>query len=317
MITLFTAPKPFEDEHIARIQRNAIRSWRALGDEVEVLLLGEEPGLVEAAGDLGLTSLAVHSRAPSGAPLIDELFMLARENASHSILAYLNADVILLDDFLPAVKIVEERFDQFLLVGNRWDIDYHDELEFDGGWIAAMRTLLCEHGRKHPPMGSDYFVFRKDQFEDMPGFALGRAGWDNWMMYKARHEGWPLIDASEHITAIHQDHDYGHLPGGQPHYRHPESSQNIELAGGYEAMFRLRDADWLLSENGLRRKHLSEWTWPRKVEAELLAKFGTGFVARLTRMVFHPGAAIAYLRQKRKSNGGKSIEQSSGAEVSE
>ena len=31
LLTLFTAPKPFTNPHIALIQRNAIRSWMALG----------------------------------------------------------------------------------------------------------------------------------------------------------------------------------------------------------------------------------------------------------------------------------------------
>ena len=39
LITLFSAPKPFTNPHIAMIQRNAIRSWTLLPD-VEVILLG-------------------------------------------------------------------------------------------------------------------------------------------------------------------------------------------------------------------------------------------------------------------------------------
>jgi len=53
-LTIFSAPKPFSDPHIATIQRNAIRSWRELGAEVDVILVGEEPGLAEAAREHGL-----------------------------------------------------------------------------------------------------------------------------------------------------------------------------------------------------------------------------------------------------------------------
>ena len=53
LITLFSAPKPFTDPHIAMIQRNAIKSWTLLHD-VEVILLGEEAGLDEAARQLGV-----------------------------------------------------------------------------------------------------------------------------------------------------------------------------------------------------------------------------------------------------------------------
>ena len=53
LITLFSAPKPFTNPHIAMIQRNAIKSWTLLPD-VEVILLGEEEGLAEAAQELGV-----------------------------------------------------------------------------------------------------------------------------------------------------------------------------------------------------------------------------------------------------------------------
>ena len=306
MITICSAPKPFVDSHISIIQHNAIRSWLALGDQVEVLLLGDEPGIEEAAIELAVPLFPLRSRAPSGAPLISEMFQIARDAATYHTLCYVNADIILLDDFLPAVEMVEHTLAKYLMVGNRWDMEIEEELSIEEGWIATLRRRMRENGKLHPPMGSDYFVFRHEQFKDIPAFALGRAGWDNWMMYKARHEGIPVVDASAVITVVHQAHDYAHLPGGEPHYRHAESDLNIELAGGYETMFRLRDANWLLSYDGLRQKGLADWEWPRKIEADWIAKVGAGFAARFIRMLFHPRAAIAYLRHKmRGSNPGK------------
>jgi hypothetical protein len=298
MITLFSAPKSFVDEHISRIQRNALRSWLALGEDVEVLYLGDEIGIEETAEVFNVRCLPTHSRSSSGAPFINELFGLARQHAHYSILCYVNADIILLDDFMPSVHLVRKRFNSFLVVGNRYDLEIKNELKMQEDWQEYLRERINRSGRLHPPMGSDYFIFRKDQFEDMPAFVLGRAGWDNWMMYKVRSEGLPLVDASRAITAVHQEHDYAHLPGGEPHYRHPESMLNIQLAGGYEAMFRLRDSNWVLSSRGLRKKSLGEWEWPRKIEADLISTFGTGSLARLVRMIFHPKDAILYFRQK-------------------
>ena len=42
LLTVFSAPKPFTNPHIALIQRNALQSWLNLGDGVEVLLVGDE-----------------------------------------------------------------------------------------------------------------------------------------------------------------------------------------------------------------------------------------------------------------------------------
>ncbi len=298
MITLFTAPKPFLDQHISTIQFNAVRSWKELGAEVEILLIGDEPGLQEAAQELGVAQLKVPSRAPSGAPIVSELFYAARQAAHHSLLGYVNADIILLDDFLASVKLAAASLPRFLMVGNRWDVDLDQRLVMEAAWDRDLRDHVMAHGRQHSPMGSDYFVYSAGEFTSIPPFTLGRSGWDNWMMYWARAQGIPLIDASRVITAIHQEHDYAHLPGGIPHYRHPESQGNIDLAGGYEAMFRLRDADWILSSEGLRPKRFKEWEWPRKLEADLIARFRTGTWAKLTRMVFHPRDALAYFQHK-------------------
>jgi hypothetical protein len=298
MITIFSAPKAFEDEHISKIQHNALRSWLTLNEDIEVILLGDEHGLKEVAAAFGVRCIPVKSRSISGAPLIDELFALARQHAKFSTICYLNADIILMEDFLPSVQVVMQRFPSFLIVGNRYDLEIHDELQIQNDWREDLRRMVNDKGKLHPPMGSDFFIFQKDQFADMPSFILGRAGWDNWMMFKARHSNIPLVDASAAITAIHQDHDYAHLPGGEPHYRHPESNHNIKLAGGLETIFRLRDANWVITQEGIRKKKMAEWEWPRKIEADLIAAFGSGIRSRLTRMIFHPLDTLVYFQHK-------------------
>jgi hypothetical protein len=74
------------------------------------------------------------------------------------------------------------------------------------------------------------------------------------MIYKARKEGWATVDATTSIMVIHQSHDYSHLPGGQPHYRLPETYENIRLAGWREmTRFTLLDANRCLVNGQLRR----------------------------------------------------------------
>jgi hypothetical protein len=294
MITLFSAPKAFNDPHISLIQRNAVRSWLALDGQVEVLLMGDEPGLKEAARGLGVRLIPITERAESGAPKISALFAAAHREARHANLCYLNADIILLDNFLRGVERSAERLKSFLLVGQRWDVKIEVDLFSGGDWQDTLHSIMQDGAELHPPMGSDYFVFPRDQFTGIPDFVLGRAGWDNWMIYQGRHLKIPVIDATRAITVVHQEHDYAHLPGGEPHYRHPESGLNVTLAGGMETMFRLRDADWILSDERLRRKSLPEWEWPRKLEADWIAALGAGTAAKMVRMAFHPRQAAIY-----------------------
>src|SRR5829696_3787975 len=102
-ITLFSAPKPFTNPHIATIQRNAIKSWTLLPD-VEVILLGEEMGLAKAARELDVKHLSNVARNESGTPLISSMFQLARENSTSDLLCIINADMILMSDFAEAAK---------------------------------------------------------------------------------------------------------------------------------------------------------------------------------------------------------------------
>ena len=43
MLTFFSTPKPFVG-HIDVIQRNALRSWRQIHPDIEILLFGDDAG---------------------------------------------------------------------------------------------------------------------------------------------------------------------------------------------------------------------------------------------------------------------------------
>ncbi|MBN2556281.1 MAG: hypothetical protein JXA97_10125 [Anaerolineales bacterium] len=294
MITMFTAPKPFVDPHIITIQRNALENWKLLAPDLEIFVVGDEEGIVETAEELDVKSISAIKRNALGTPLLDDIFQSVRLQAKHDVLCYANADILFLDDLLPAVQRLTARFDSFLAVGQRWDADIRLPIDFCGDWSNRLQEIILNKGKLHPPMGSDYFIFPRSQFQDMPPFALGRAGWDNWMIYAGRHARFPVVDTTRAVTIIHQNHDYRHLPEGRPHYRLPESDENIRLAGGREAMFSLPDADWLMDVDGIRRRKLAEKDVLRAMEKDLIARMGVGKVARLVRMAFHPLETIRY-----------------------
>jgi len=273
LLTIFTAPKPFTDPHIATIQRNAIRSWQQLGPDVQVMAVGDEEGLAETASELGVMHLPRVDCTPGGTPLISSIFRLARENSESPLLAYINADIIVMADFLAAARRMMELVDHFLLIGRRWDLDVRAELDFTSGWGERLRQQVQQSGRLHPPMGSDYFMFPRGCFTDIPDFAVGRAGWDNWMIYHARQQGWLTVEGTPSVTIIHQQHDYSHLPGQVSYSTHPESDENRRLAGGrLNTRYTLADANYQLKNNRIRP---SKWILPRllrHLELWLLAR---------------------------------------------
>lgn len=302
LITIFITPKGFDRDHIALIQRNAIRSWKALGEDADILLIGDDPGVEENAKALGVRYIRKVKRNASGTPMLDDIFRLARENSDSPLLAYVNADIILKRDFVDTSRKILAQEKQFLLVGQRWDLDVQADLEFPQGWENEFDKDLAARGRRHPAGGSDYFVYPRDIFTTIPPFAIGRSGWDNWMFYEARVKGWKLINCSKAINIIHQDHDYAHLPNGLPHYRQPESAENVKAAGGKRTIFTLQDCDYELDENGsLRRVPLNKNKLLREMEIFPLVTLKSKTLGDASFALFHPKKAYAEFRNRSKS----------------
>ncbi len=53
-LTIFSLPKGFIEPHTTLIQRNALASWSHLGPDVEVILMGDDPGVAEAAAEFAV-----------------------------------------------------------------------------------------------------------------------------------------------------------------------------------------------------------------------------------------------------------------------
>jgi hypothetical protein len=195
------------------------------------------------------------------------MFQLARENSHSDLLCIVNADMILMPDFVEAAQQAVTLKDKFVLLSQRWDYDITHALDFSEGWQNRLQSSVLGQSNLHRPAGSDFFLFPRTCYTDVPEFAIGRAGWDNWMIYKARKERWPVIDCTPSIMIVHQNHDYSHLPGGKPHHEHPDTNENIRLAGG-EANIRytILDATHQLVGGKLARPKISYLRFMRAVE---------------------------------------------------
>jgi hypothetical protein len=250
MLTIFTIPKPFEG-HSGIIQRNAIQSWLKLTPACELILCGADHGVSETAEEFGVKHIADIEQTSLGTPLLSSAFSEVQDIAQYRLICYLNADIILFSNFLEAVERVQ--FERFLMVGQRWDLDVKTEIDFESlDWVHDLARDLKSRGVLHPASGSDYFVFPNGSIGELPDFAVGRPGWDNWLIYRARALGLPVVDATQAVTIIHQNHDYGHVPEklGET-FEGPEADQNRVLMGGSENRFVLLDATWLLTPEDL------------------------------------------------------------------
>jgi hypothetical protein len=255
MLTLFAIPKPFRGP-TETIQRNAIASWTRLGAGTRVVLVGDEDGIAEAARDLGVEHLPDIARNEFGTPLVSDAFARAGELADGGSHCYVNSDVILLDDFLPALERVQRRRADHLVVGECWNLAVERPVAFgEASWAAGLRQRVVDDGVLRGLWSIDYFAFSGGLYDEVPPFAVGRAGFDNWLVWKARARGATVVDATSVVTAIHQDHGYEHVDGGKAWcYDGPEAVRNQALAGGRAHLFTIDHATHVLTRRGLRRR---------------------------------------------------------------
>jgi hypothetical protein len=179
---------------------------------------------------------------------------------------YSNADIILLPECLPVIQSIHQQEKEFLLVGRCWNLDITSELDFKGNWTAELDDLRSREGKLRVPTAMDYFVFPRHLFQEIPPFAIGRAGWDNWMVYYSKRQTWPVIDVTPTMIVIHQIHDYSHLPDGKPHYDLDESYQNVAYSGGIKTLFDLLDVNLVYRGGKIQKKSFSITRLLRKLE---------------------------------------------------
>jgi hypothetical protein len=256
MLTIFTLPKPFEGD-TGRMQRNAVRSWKRVDPACQVFLCGDTPDLDDVAAQLGVDGADGIARTELGTPLVNSAFNRVAELSSHDVLCYANADLIFLSDFAPAVRSVLSELPQFLIVGECSDIRVDEEVSDEdsvarGSWEEVLRQRASTDGTRRGSEWIDFFVFRRGTIGPLPDFAVGRPGWDNWMIWHARSVGIPVVDISASALVVHQSHGYSHVPRASgSKWEGPEADANRALLDFRQNLFSIEFATHRLEDSKL------------------------------------------------------------------
>lgn len=189
------------------------------------------------------------------------MFERAQQLARNDLLCYCNCDIILKQDFRAALQRVSDAHPRFLMVGRRWDTDITAPFDFTSpNWEKLAEALARTRGILQPPWSIDYFAFRRGLYADMPALVIGRIWWDHWLVWKARHERADVVDASEIVTAIHQNHGYGYHPqGARGVWEDQQAQENLRLAGGPWHLYTIDDATHVLTASGERKNWRRHW----------------------------------------------------------
>lgn len=262
MLTIFSSPRPFTEQRFAKIQLNSVKSWLHLEPKPRIILLGDrkyESG-IEMLADLGCEIVGKIKRNQWGTPLVGDMLIRAQNMAKTNIVAWINTDLIMLQDFMEAIQQVEGKFEQWLLIGAKWRLyGKPPEIDFNKkNWQRDIRRLCERNGDRQPRSGSNYQVFTNGLFQGKiykRPVAWGRIKMDTWLVWQVLKRGIPVIDATDAILAVHQDHR--HL--GKKIIQQNDGSEEIKLqyklterrsSGGG----RISNATWILDEKGLRKR---------------------------------------------------------------
>jgi len=262
MLTIFSTPRPFKGE-FKTIQENAISSWINIMGDKEIILFDPDDSLefmqnndIKIINNLKLNSF--------GTPLISDLFMQSEKLGEGPIYCFINCDIILPENFIDTVNICSKKLNKYLMIGHRFDLDYDQSIDFSNeDQKSEYRKYASVNAQKHDKWGIDYFVFTAGIWDSIPDFAIGRFMYDNWLIWKARRNRIPVIDATNDVMAIHQNHGY-HTKGfsGEKSVRNSVEAQENKRLFGNAWNFGIQDSTHEIKEGNIRLKNnLNEESW--------------------------------------------------------
>lgn len=243
MLSFVGTPKAFV-EPFATIQRNAICSWKEIDPDGEVLLFGDDEGVAEFAQEIGARHIPEVATTDDGIPLLGDILTQAQELARHDLMAFANADIVLGPELVAATRELLGWRSRFLMTGRRTNMPL-DAIDFSGDWSREVRETAHRQGTLHP--GTDYFVFPRSLWAEIPPFIIGRESWSCWLLSQARQRGAVVVDATEVVWAIHQEHPYN-----RSLFKSKDWLTNEDLLGGQHNAFLAPECTHALSPRGIR-----------------------------------------------------------------
>jgi hypothetical protein len=254
MISFLTSLKPFRGTTAVQ-QRNALRSWRAVVPDSEIIVFGTVEGAADLLAEVNATYRQDLVCNEFGTPLISAMFAEAQRISRHSVLCYINGDIILLPDFAAAIARLSN-WKTFTAVGQCLGLDLAEPIDFmQSRWVETLRARANMKGTLREPVAMDFFAFRRGAIGQLPAFAIGRPAWDNFLIKHLLNRRIPIIDLSPVVTPVHQNHDYMHVPCGKGMaWEGPEANCNRRLAAlefpdFHPAHYSIWNAPWVMHKH--------------------------------------------------------------------
>jgi hypothetical protein len=222
--------------------------------DVEVIIYGDGESVADTCEEMGVRHVPDVPCSSSGVPFFNGIVEHAKVHARHDLQCYLNCDILLTPHIINALSCMT--FSHFLVVGQRIDLSEGVELHISPNWKHKLEKLVDKGlAVLHAPSGIDYFIFRRGMWNGLLPIVIGRAGYDGALLAFCLRHRIPIIDGTFAIPALHQFHDYGHVPGLKNEvWRGKDAADNILLHGIKHGTPLISDAVWLIGPGGQVKK---------------------------------------------------------------
>ncbi|XP_069135178.1 uncharacterized protein [Argopecten irradians] len=211
LVTLFTSWRTFPKRY--EVYNNTLRNWLTLQPHVKLLLFTNDK-VSEKYKQLGWTVLPIKHQIKNFT-VLKSMFLEAMELIPKSKLyGFSNGDLLFTGSFVDSLLAITKSpllsNKTYMVVGRRLSTPKVTREEASS-WENIQKA--SKRGKLMPDTyGIDYFITTpKYNWKNVPDLQIGRAFYDNWVVYDARRKGYSVIDATGSLLAVHQDSPF--FPG--------------------------------------------------------------------------------------------------------
>jgi hypothetical protein len=135
-------------------------------------------------------------------------------------------------------------------------------------------------------------------WKNLPHLVIGRVGYDGALLAYCLRNKIPLINATLAFPALHQFHDYRHLPSGKNNVLKDEDAQNnLMLHNIRHSIPNSADAQWLIANGGLVQNSIQK-DWLRRIELILRFDMELEILSLVVRLFWRIAMKIGILTPK-------------------
>ncbi|KAK3609305.1 hypothetical protein CHS0354_038013 [Potamilus streckersoni] len=208
ILTLFTTW--IYDEEKFFINNNTLYNWRKLSG-VNLVVFTNDAKVKDYSEKAGWLVLPIGTTVAGDAPVLKQMFHTVQQQFKTDFYGYSNGDLLFEEGLYKTLKKIACQMNEtihtkpLLIVGKRTNINAEI---LDSGVVTSgqkMQKHAVTFGSLFNADALDFFITNYVfPWQDFLPLAIGRRGYDNWVVSIARYWNYTVIDVTDSVLALHQ-----------------------------------------------------------------------------------------------------------------